>query len=230
VFALGTLFLLWESGKEESAGVIETLGRLNAFQWILVASVVSSIIVGIILLQRREKRKAAAREGKPLGLPIDSMAPSFELPAYDGGTKSLKQLLSYGKPLMLIFTNPHCGPCVVLFKEIQEWQDMHREQLTIALISRGTIKENFVNVARNRLGEVLLQKKREIGEKYGAGATPTAVLITTEGRIASYVAAGADEIRDLLNKVLNIPSTSNNGNHQPDGNESAAGKQNPAYN
>jgi protein-disulfide isomerase len=104
--------------------------------------------------------------------------------------------------VLLIFTNPNCGPCVLLFEEIKEWQDSHSEQLTIALLSFGTIKQNFVNVARNGLGQVLLQQKREVAEKYGANLTPTAVVVSTSGRIASPLAAGADEIRNLLGTVL----------------------------
>src|SRR5258706_5418863 len=111
-------------------------------------------------------------------------------------------LISERKSLLLIFNKPNCRPCIVLFAEVKEWQHSHREQMTIALLSFGTIKENFVNVARNRLGQVLLQQKREVAEKYGAKLTPTAVLVNTSGRIASPLAAGADEIRALLTTVL----------------------------
>jgi protein-disulfide isomerase len=137
-----------------------------------------------------------------VGLPLDSAAPPFELAAYAGGTTSLAQLLEPGKPVLLIFTNPTCGPCVVLFAEVKKWQESHSEQLTIALISFGTIKENFVNVARNGLGQVLLQKQREVAEKYNANVTPTAVIVSASGKIASPLAAGADEIRKLLENVV----------------------------
>jgi thioredoxin-related protein len=102
----------------------------------------------------------------------------------------------------------------VLFKEIKEWQQSHTEQLTIAIISFGTIKQNFVNVARNGLGQVLLQQEREVAEKYGAHVTPTAVVVDTNGRIASPLAAGADEIRNLLAKVLGNSFNSNH-HHAP---------------
>ena len=66
----------------------------------------------------------------------------------------------------------------------------------------GTIKDNFVNVARNRLGQVLLQKKNEVAQLYGARATPTAVMVNTDGRIASRVAGGSEEIRALLQSFV----------------------------
>ncbi|MEP6718893.1 MAG: MauE/DoxX family redox-associated membrane protein [bacterium] len=201
IFALGAAFVLWQTTIAASPNIVSTLSALSAVGWSLLAAAVAVIVAVFIYLQYRHRKALAAIVG-PEGLPIDTIAPDFNLPAYHGGTKSLAQLLNHGKPLLLLFTNPHCAPCVVLFKEIREWQDAHQERLTIALISRGTIKENFVNVARNNLGEVLLQKEREIGEKYGGLATPTGVVVSPDGRIASRVAAGADEIRSLLTRVL----------------------------
>lgn len=209
LFALGAAFVFSQTTIATSPNIVSTLTALSSVGWSLLTAAVAVIVAVFIYLQYRYRKALGARVG-PEGLPIDTIAPDFELPAYHGGTKSLAQLLDYGKPLLLLFTNPHCGPCVALFKEIREWQDAHQERLTIALISRGTIKENFVNVARNNLGEVLLQKEREIGEKYGGLMTPTGVVVSPDGRIASRVAAGADEIRDLLSSVL----TNGNGGRQ----------------
>ena len=201
IFGLGAGFVFWATTGSASPGIVSTLSTLSGTGWTMLAIAVA-IIVGLFLYFQQRHRKALAAEVGPEGLPVNSLAPDFELPAYHGGTKSLAQLLAHGKPLLLLFTSPYCGPCIALFKEIKEWQDAHDDRLTIALISRGTIKDNFVNVARNSLGEVLLQKEREVGEKYGGRATPTGVLVTPDGRIASQVAAGADDIRALLHNVL----------------------------
>lgn len=209
IFALGATFVLWQTKLAASPHIVSTLGALSTTGWALLAAAGAVMVAGFVYLQYRH-RKALAGVVGPEGLPIDAIAPDFELPAYHGGTKSLAQLLDPGKPLLLLFTNPHCGPCIVIFKEIKEWQDAHQERLTIAVITRGTIKDNFVNVARNSLGEVLLQKEREVGEKYGGLATPTGVVVSPEGRIASRLAAGADEIRALLSNMLG------NGNRGPE--------------
>jgi peroxiredoxin len=202
VFALGAGFVWWQAGTNPGPGIVGTLGDLNSSEWLLLLGAVAVVVGILIYLRRRHKHLPVETSKAPIGLPLNSVAPSFELKAYAGGTISLTRLLAYGKPLLLIFTNPTCGPCVVLFAEVKEWQQSHSEQLTIALISFGTIKENFVNVARNRLGQVLLQQKREVAEKYGANVTPTAVVVSTDGRIASPIAAGADEIRKLLTTVV----------------------------
>ena len=202
IFALGAVFVLWQLDTSASSSILDTLAHLSSYEWLVLLGAVAVVIAVLAYSQKRQKRLANEMPTAPVGLPLNSVAPPFELTAYAGGTISLTQLLAYGKPLLLIFTNPTCGPCVVLFEEVKEWQHSHREQLTIALISFGSIKENFVNVARNGLGQVLLQQKREVAEKYGASLTPTAVVINTDGRIASPLAAGADDIRALLTTVL----------------------------
>jgi thiol-disulfide isomerase/thioredoxin/uncharacterized membrane protein YphA (DoxX/SURF4 family) len=210
IFAAAAGFVLWQAGTQTGPSILSTLAQLKPFQWLLLSVALAIVVAVLTVLLRRQKRMAVTTAAMPRGLPLDSIAPSFDIAAYAGGRTSLAQLLSYGKPLLLIFTNPNCGSCVVLFQEIKEWQQSHSEQLTIALLSFGTIKENFVNVARNGLGQVLLQEKREIAEKYGADVTPTAVVVSTSGRIATPMAAGADEIRNLLATVL---GNSPNSNH-----------------
>ena len=49
---------------------------------------------------------------------------------------------------------------------------------------------------------MLLQEQREIAEQYQASVTPTALIIRPDGSIASAVAAGAVEIRALLDSVV----------------------------
>jgi thiol-disulfide isomerase/thioredoxin len=210
IFALGAGFVLWQSGTETSPSIVSTLAGLSSAQWLWLIAALIGVVGTMIYLHRRHEHLPVETPAAPQGLPIDAVAPAFALAAYRGGTTSLTELLAYGKPLLLIFTSPNCGPCVVLFQEIKEWQQSHSEQLTIALISVGTIKENFVNVARNSLGQVLLQEKREVAEKYGANVTPTAVVVNTSGKIASPLAAGAEQIRHLLATALGNSHDSHN--------------------
>jgi thiol-disulfide isomerase/thioredoxin len=206
IFALGAGFVLWQTRKSVTPPIIPSLVQLAPISQLLLGAAVVGTVVVLIYLRRRNKKKgkahAATAESSPEGLPPNSIAPAFELPAYHGGSKSLTELIALGKPILLIFTSPTCGPCVWLFQEIKDWERAHSDQLTIGLISRGTIKENFVNVARNGLGEVLLQEKNEVATQYMAQVTPTAVVVDTSGRIASPLAAGADQIRNLLHTVL----------------------------
>lgn len=203
VFALGAVFLLWQAGVGTSGEIVpmpvDAFAELGRVQLILLMAALAGVVGIAIYLQRRSASKTPPAVE---GLPVNSIAPSFELEAYAGGTKSLAHLLAYGKPVLIIFTNPKCSPCIVLFEEIRDWQQSHEDQLTIALITRGTIKDNFVNIARNRLGHVLFQGEQQVAEKYHARGTPTAIVIDTNGRIASPVAGGAVDIRKLLEKFV----------------------------
>lgn len=208
-FAFAAGVVLWQSLTRPLESIFSLRHEMGPVQWVLlIAGIIGTITMLVNYRQRtRSAREAVAAEQKPQGLPINSIAPAFELTAYDGGHRSLTQLIAHGKPLLLIFTSPTCGPCVVLFEEIKDWQRTHSDRLTIALISKGSIKDNFVNVARNGLGEVLLQKEREVAEQYNAMVTPTAVMVNSGGRIASPLAAGADEIRNLLHQILEKSDT-----------------------
>jgi len=212
IFALGAGFVLWQSGDAAAPRLVPTLLALGVIPQLMLTAAVVLVIAMLAFWQHRAKRSEAEKiksEATPAGLPLNSIAPAFEIASFHGGSRSLGELIAPGKPLLLIFTSPTCGPCVVLIQEIKDWQRAHSDKLTIGLISKGTIKENFVNVARNGLGEVLLQKEREVAELYKARVTPTAVVVDASGKIASPLAAGADQIRSLLNTVLENPNGHN---------------------
>ncbi len=52
------------------------------------------------------------------GLPVGSPAPEFALPSLDGEERSLRGLLANARPLLLLFTDPGCGPCDALMPEL----------------------------------------------------------------------------------------------------------------
>ena len=217
LFALAAGAVLW-NGPAFQPPLVSTISQAVAglSTWQLVILIVGVIAATGFFLQRRQATPAEQPSEQPIGIPIGSPAPDFELPDYEGGRTSLAQLLALGKPVLLIFTNPKCGPCITLFKEIRDWQTAHNDQLTIALLTFGTIKDNFVNVARNSLGRVLLQEKNEVSSLYGANLTPTAVIIDTDGRILSNFAGGGDEIRTLLKSHVENPATATeNGEASP---------------
>ena len=134
----------------------------------------------------------------PLGLPIGDTAPEFELPGLRGETLTLESLRTAGKPVMLLFTDPDCGPCTAMLPEIRLWQKEHAEELTISLVSRGTVQENRAKSTEHGLRGVLMQKDWEVSEAYGVEGTPSAVLVRSDGAIGSPVHEGADSISALL--------------------------------
>src|SRR6202007_2735027 len=71
------------------------------------------------------------------GLPIGSPAPDFELTSLEGRALSLKGMLSEGNPLLLLFTDPNCGPCNALMPDVAGWQNSLAGEIKLVLISTG---------------------------------------------------------------------------------------------
>jgi thiol-disulfide isomerase/thioredoxin len=164
-----------------------------------------------------------------VGLSIGTRAPGFRLNELFGQGITLEDLTAAGKPVLLFFTNPNCGPCQALMPNIARWQRDHTAALTIAVVTEGTADENRVKSTQAGISQVLLQNKREIAEIYQAWGTPAAVLIRPDGTVGSPVAQGADAIRALVTQAIGavprlLPAAdaaapgnrqSGNGSHSP---------------
>lgn len=134
------------------------------------------------------------------GLPVGSPAPEFELPDLGGGTLSLGSLRASGKPTLLVFTDPNCGPCQALLPEVGRWQRERAEELTISLISQGKPEENRTQADEHGLRNVVLQEDSEVSESYGVWGTPSAVVVLPDGSVGSPLAAGVEQIQTLVNQ------------------------------
>jgi thiol-disulfide isomerase/thioredoxin len=136
------------------------------------------------------------------GLPVGSEAPQFSLSGLYGETFTLDALRSSGKPVMMLFTDPGCGPCNAMLPEVGRWQEQHANKLTLSLVSRGEVEENKTKAQEHALNNVVLQKDWEVSESYEVRGTPSAVLISADGKVASPVAGGDEGIRDLISYAV----------------------------
>jgi peroxiredoxin len=145
--------------------------------------------------ERSLARSRIARNGLKAGTP----APLFRLPRLDGGELALEDLR--GNRVLLVFSDPHCGPCEALAPQLEQ---LHREhpELRVVMISRGEPRENRTKVKEHGLTfPVVLQQHWEISRRYAMFATPIAYLIDEAGVIAHDVAVGEDAIRKLLTQA-----------------------------
>jgi len=140
------------------------------------------------------------------GLPVGSAAPEFSLPDLDGETVSLTALRAAGKPVMVLFTDPGCGPCTALMPEVAQWRRDHAGAFTMALVSRGSRDANLARAEAHGLGRMLLQEQREVAARYRMEGTPAAVLVRPNGTIGSSPAFGADAIRALVTMTTTQPA------------------------
>jgi peroxiredoxin len=220
-------FVLWQGRDGAGPGFLGWMGELSAAQ---LAAVVSGLVALALLggqwwflmhllgqngrllmrVEALEARLGAEDARVPsenvtqqgAGLPVGSQAPSFSLHGLRGETLTLESLLSSGKPVLLVFTDPGCGPCTAMLPEIARWQKEHSERLTVALVSRGGAEKNRTKAQEHGLTHVLLQEDWEVSEAYRVKGTPSAVLVAPDGKVGSPAANGADAIRSTVGRLV----------------------------
>jgi peroxiredoxin len=129
------------------------------------------------------------------GLKAGAVAPEFQLPRIDGGELTLGDLRS--RRVLLVFSDPECGPCEELAPRLQE---LHQERpdLQVVVVSRRGVDANSAKAAKLGLSfPIVLQKQWEISREYGMFATPIGYLIDEQGAIARDVAVGVEPILAL---------------------------------
>ena len=167
---------------------VEALEQALAERGVAVpAAAVSVPVAGAVAAARAVSRRAGR-----------SCRAEFELEDLDRAPVSLRSLLSESAPVLLVFTDPGCGPCSALMPQIAAWQRDHAGSLRIVLVSRGARDANLAHAREHGLADVLVQADREVSERYGVPGTPAAVLIAAEGTIASSVQPGAQAITALV--------------------------------
>jgi peroxiredoxin len=129
------------------------------------------------------------------GLAAETPAPLFRLPRVDGGELCLDEYR--GRWVLLVFSDPDCGPCNELAPELER---LHRgsPDLQVVMVSRGDYQTNQRKVEQHALTfPVVLQRRWEISREYAMFATPIAYLIDEQGVIAADVAMGGGAILAL---------------------------------
>lgn len=132
------------------------------------------------------------------GLAVGTAAPHFALWSVEGKQVTSDFLLGLSRRLLLVFSDPGCGPCNALLPEIARWQQSPSSVLTVAVVSTGDPDANRAKAAEHGIDHVLLQGEGEVSDAYAVAGRPAAVLIGGGGLIASPLALGAEQIRALV--------------------------------
>jgi peroxiredoxin len=215
--------ITWFGRPSAGPGVLDWLAPLTAAEHIelLSALILCVLLIGfgwllfeimtqqgrlLLRIEAAEARLAEAglgtralpSRGSVAGLAVGTPAPAFRLSDLDGGEVTLSDLRPSDKALVLLFSDPDCGPCAAIFPEVGRWQRDAASRLAIAVVSRGSVEANRRHADLHGITPVLLQQDREVVSAYQALATPSAVLIDREGKIGSPLAQGAEAIRSLV--------------------------------
>jgi peroxiredoxin len=130
------------------------------------------------------------------GLKAGAPAPDFRLPRLDEGELTLADFR--GERVLLVFSDPHCGPCDELAPQLQEIH-LRRPELQVLVVSRRDVEANRAKATALGLTfTIVLQKQWEVSLKYAMFATPIGYLIDEQGILASDVAVGVGPILALV--------------------------------
>jgi peroxiredoxin len=136
------------------------------------------------------------RSGLRAGVP----APALTLPRLDGGELSLADYR--GRPLLLVLSDPQCGPCTGLAAQLEAAHRAHPD-IALVLVMRGSAGENRRKVAELGITfPVAFQSQWEVSRAFGMFETPAAFLIDERGRVAAEVAKGPEPILGLFERAL----------------------------
>jgi peroxiredoxin len=182
VFALaGALFVL-----------IKQHGELIMYQQDLDHRLeISSFFAG------REAEQLAAEKaaGEAEGLPVGTPAPAFALQDLDGAEKTLEDYR--GAPFVVAFFSDTCGYCLNMAPEIGKVGT--KEDRPLVLISHGEKEKHQEIAAENKWqSDVLIEPDYNLMMAYEVMGTPSGYLVDEQGRIASKIAVGADNVLQLF--------------------------------
>jgi thiol-disulfide isomerase/thioredoxin len=118
----------------------------------------------------------------------------MEFPDLDGKRVNLASLR--GRRTMLLFWNPTCPYCQGMLEDVKQWEQKRPANAPeLLVISSGTPEANREQGFRS---PVLLDGIFGAGVVFGAGGTPSALVIDEDGKVASEVAIGAPDVLALV--------------------------------
>jgi thiol-disulfide isomerase/thioredoxin len=205
-------------GHLDEAGTVALAGGAGLA---LVAGASAAFMVALLrqqgrLLLRIDELEARLDQGgvaaatpvpdqRQQGLPVGQQAPGFSLSGLYSETVTLEALIAADKPVLLVFTDPGCGPCNALLPQIAQWQEDHATGMSIAVITRGTADDNRAKAREHGVGGVWLDSDLAVYNAYQVPGTPAAMIVDAQGRIATHVACGAEEITALVDQATRQP-------------------------
>lgn len=126
-------------------------------------------------------------------------APDVKLKDLDGKEFDLQR---HTTDTLLVFWNPGCGFCKRMADDLRAWaKEKPKTAPEIVLVTTGTEEANRAMDLPLRM---LIDEGFSTGRKFGAGGTPSAVLVDGKGKIASEVAVGAPAVMALAGQPVSV--------------------------
>lgn len=217
LLAAGALVAVaWGPGAAVDAWVADRSGAELAAVALGICTL--ALVGATVALWRANRRLRAelvtALENAPAapGLKLGAPAPEFRIPSADGTPVTLAALRARGRPIALVFVGPGCGPCATLLPDLEVWRETVADELTIGLVGTGVIADFDTASSRHGSGNDALAHEPGLEQEvdtlyalfadYGLKATPSAVIVSPDGVIASATVDGRPAIEALIRAAL----------------------------
>jgi peroxiredoxin len=193
--------LSWLSGVGPGEMIVLAVALIEGVALVLVFALARRLVrrYGKLLLRIDELEGRRPQSG----LRVGSDAPGFSLSTFEGKQRSLVDLIQGGSAL-LVFSDPTCGPCVELLPAVAGWHVEPAPLLRPVLITTGELASNQSALKEHGLETALWDEYRGVAEAYGVLGTPSAVLVSQTGLIASETALGAPAIKRLVDEITDV--------------------------
>src|SRR6185369_7837786 len=146
-----TILLTKDSQSEKviTEGVFQNLGTPSAYLLNDEGKVAHRVVVGTTANVEMAQEAIAAHKltGTKIertGIKAGTPAPAFALPDINSGTDATVTLEQFrGRKVLLVFSDPHCGPCDALAPDLVKLHRKHRDNgMAVVLVGRGDPEEN----------------------------------------------------------------------------------------
>lgn len=167
---------------------------------------IALVLAGLLLLAlaeiRRLRRRLGAASAAAEPLPVGAPAPPFVAADLAGNRVTEADLVAGGNGAVLVFISPACPACAELLPELSSWQRSLARDLRIVVVHAGADSALGDLLERHPLSPLVLDPESEILRSYRAAATPSALTIDPDGRVASRPVAGPVAVETLVRAAL----------------------------
>jgi methylamine dehydrogenase accessory protein MauD len=171
--------------------------------YVVLWLVVLVLVVLVILLYRQlgimylGSAEGVSRDGLEPG----SHAPDFSLTDQYG---NLQRSVDYrGRPLLLLFGSPHCGPCKVLLPELHEWAVEHSE-VGVVWLNLASPEENarYASETGATLPMIAHTPGDGLVERFKVRVTPFVFFLDEQGTVRARGLANTGAALDMYYRQL----------------------------
>src|ERR1700760_680698 len=171
--------------------------------WLIAAASLATLTTMTSVLLWRDNRRLRST-GRAAAAPrqIGALAPRFTLPSAAGPIVTLQDILVDDRACVLTFVHPGCGPCAELLPKLENWHEPITERVALTLVTPAKAAEAERLAREHAVINILIDEQSAVMNAYGVTATPSAVLVASDGTVRSAPVVGRIAIESLIRLAL----------------------------